>query len=53
MAFCNPELSLSHGHAVAAWVPDDDAVKRLRRLHDRAILEAAGFRLFEDEAARA
>ena len=57
VAFCNPELHglhpLSHGPAVAAWVPDDDAVERLRRLRDRAILEAAGFRLFEDEAPRA
>jgi hypothetical protein len=44
---------LPHGSAVAAWVPDDDAVERLRRLRDRAILEAAGFRLFEDEAAHA
>jgi hypothetical protein len=30
-------------------VPDDDAIERLRRLRDRAILEAAGFRLFEHE----
>jgi hypothetical protein len=56
VAFCDPEPNglhpLSHGRAVAAWVPDDDAVERLRRLRDRAILEAAGFRLFEDEAAR-
>ena len=56
VAFCNPELHglhpLSHGHAVAAWVPDDDAVERLRRLRDRAILDAAGFRLFEDEVPR-
>jgi hypothetical protein len=54
VAFCDPEPHglhpLSHGRAVAAWVPDDDAVKRLRRLRDRAILEAAGFRLLETEA---
>jgi hypothetical protein len=45
VAFCNPELHglypLSHEGAVTAWAPDDDAVKRLRRLRDRAILEAA------------
>jgi hypothetical protein len=55
VAFCNPELHglhpLSHGRAVAAWVPDDDAVERLCRLRDRAILEAAGFRISEDETA--
>ena len=57
VAFCDPEPHglhpLSHGGAVAAWVPDDDAVERLRRLRDRAILEAAGFRLFENEAVHA
>jgi len=37
---------------VVAWVPDEDSVQRLRRLRDRAVLEAAGFHLFEDEAAR-
>ena len=55
MAFCDPEPHGLHprspGRAVAAWVPDDDAVERLRRLRDRAILDAAGFRLFESEAA--
>ena len=55
VAFCDPEPHglhpLSPGRAVAAWVPDDDAVQRLRRLRDRAILDAAGFRLFESEAA--
>jgi hypothetical protein len=55
VALCDPEPHglhpLSHGRAVAAWVPDDDAVERLRRLSDRAILEAAGFRLFENETA--
>ena len=55
VALCDPEPNglhpLSHGQAVAAWVPDADAVERLRRLRDRAILEAAGFRLLEDEAA--
>jgi hypothetical protein len=42
VAFCNPERHglrpLSHGGAVAAWEPDDDAVERLCRLRDRAIL---------------
>jgi hypothetical protein len=42
---------LSDGNAVAAWVPDKHGVERLRRLRDRAVLEAAGFELFEDEAA--
>ena len=39
-----------HG-VVVAWVPDETSVERLRRLRDRAVLEAAGFHLFEDEAA--
>jgi hypothetical protein len=43
---------LSHGKAVAAWVPDEDGVERLRRLRDRAVLDAAGFQLFENEAHR-
>ena len=43
---------LSDGHAVAAWDPDKNGVERLRRLRDRAVLEAAGFLLYEDEAAR-
>jgi hypothetical protein len=55
VALCDPEPHglhpLSHGTAIAAWVPDDDAIERLRRLRDRAILEAAGFRLLENEAA--
>lgn len=38
-----------HG-VVVAWAPNDDVVDRLRRLRDRAVLEAAGFLLFEDEA---
>ena len=42
---------LSNGEAVAAWVPDRDGVERLRRLRDRAVLEAAGFELYEDEPA--
>jgi hypothetical protein len=41
---------LGDGHAVAAWVPDATGFERLRRLRDRAVLEAAGFLLFEDEA---
>jgi hypothetical protein len=57
VAFCNPEPHglhpLSQGGAVAGGAPDDDAVERLRRLRDRAILEAAGFHLFENEAAHA
>jgi hypothetical protein len=39
---------LADGRA-AAWVPDASGVERLRRLRDRAVLEAAGFRLDEDE----
>jgi hypothetical protein len=54
VAFCDPEPNglqpLAHGRAVAVWMPDHDAVERLRRLRDGAILEAAGFRLVEDEA---
>jgi hypothetical protein len=41
---------LTNGRAVAAWLPDESSVERLRRLRDRAVLEAAGFQLFEDEA---
>jgi hypothetical protein len=56
VAFSDPEPNglhpLPHRGAIAAWMPDDDAVERLRRLRDRAILEAAGFRLFEDKAPR-
>jgi hypothetical protein len=37
---------------VVAWTPDHSSVERLRRLRDRAVLEAAGFLLLEDEAAR-
>jgi hypothetical protein len=43
---------LGVGHAVAAWMPDTTGVERLRRLRDRAVLEAAGFQLFEDEISR-
>jgi hypothetical protein len=39
---------LTDGHAVAAWAPDESCVERLRRLRDRAVLEAAGFLLYED-----
>ena len=57
MAFSNPEPHglhpLPHGGAVAAWITDDDAVERLRRLRDRAILEAAGFRLFSKKIVTA
>ena len=37
---------------VVAWMPDESCVKRLRRLRDRAVLEAAGFQLIEDEPAQ-
>jgi hypothetical protein len=37
---------------VVAWMPDETCVERLRRLRDRAVLEAAGFHLIEDEPAR-
>ncbi len=37
---------------VVAWVSDAQGSERLRRLRDRAVLEAAGFLLFEDEGAR-
>lgn len=37
---------------VVAWMPDESCVERLRRLRDRAVLEAAGFHLFENEDAR-
>ena len=40
---------LPDGDAVVAWVPDEHGIERLRRLRDRAVLEAAGFLLFEDE----
>src|SRR3954447_26863104 len=40
-----------HDHGVVvAWMPDESSVERLRRLRDRAVLEAAGFNLIEDEA---
>jgi hypothetical protein len=35
-----------------AWLrgaPDESSIERLRRLRDRAVLEAAGFDLIEDE----
>ena len=38
---------------VVAWLPDGTSIQRLRRLRDRAVLEAAGFHLIEDEPARA
>ena len=34
--------------AVGAWVPEDDACRRLERLRDRQVLDAAGFLLHED-----
>jgi hypothetical protein len=37
---------------VVAWLPDERCTERLLRLRDRAVLEAAGFLLFEDEGAR-
>lgn len=40
---------LPDGRVVVAWLPDEHGVERLRRLRDRAVLEAAGFLLFEDE----
>jgi hypothetical protein len=39
-----------HG-VVVAWHPDEDVVDRLRRLRDRAVLEAAGFQLFENQGS--
>jgi hypothetical protein len=54
-ALDNPEAHglqpLGDRDGVVAWVPDEPSVERLRRLRDRAVLEAAGFLLFEDEAA--
>ena len=38
---------------VVAWMPDESSVERLRRLRDRAVLEAAGFQLIESAPARA
>ena len=43
---------VADGRAAAAWVPDDRGVERLRRHRDRAVLEAAGFLLYEDEPSR-
>ena len=40
---------VADGRAVAAWMPDEGGTERLRRLRDRAVLEAAGFLLYEDE----
>jgi hypothetical protein len=52
-ALTDPEPNGLHplpdGNAVVTWVPDDDCRERLRRLRDRAVLDAAGFRLFEHE----
>jgi hypothetical protein len=35
--------------AVGAWVPDDEASRRLERLRERRVLDAAGFLLHEDD----
>jgi hypothetical protein len=35
--------------AVGAWVPDDDAARRLVRLRDRRVLDAAGFLLHDED----
>ena len=43
---------ISDGQAVASWAPDESGNERLRRLRDRAVLDAAGFQLYEDEPAR-
>jgi hypothetical protein len=34
--------------AVGAWIPESEACKRLARLRDRQVLDAAGFLLHED-----
>jgi uncharacterized protein YjiS (DUF1127 family) len=34
--------------AVGAWIPQADACRRLERLRDRQVLDAAGFLLHED-----
>jgi hypothetical protein len=39
--------------AVGAWIPDDEAARRLIRLRDRRVLDAAGFLLHEDSEADA
>jgi hypothetical protein len=36
--------------AVGAWIPDAEASKRLGRLRDRRVLDAAGFLLHEEES---
>ena len=55
VALADPEPNglqpLPDGDVVVAWVPDKNGIERLRRLRDRAVLEAAGFRLFEPEGA--
>ena len=43
---------LADRDVVVAWMPDASSVERLRRLRDRAVLEAAGFHLIEDEPSR-
>jgi hypothetical protein len=43
---------VADGRAAAAWVPDASGVERLRHLRDRAVLDAAGFHLYEDEPSR-
>ena len=42
---------LPGGNAFATWEPDEGGNQRLRRLRDHHVLEAAGFVLFEAEAA--
>ena len=55
-ALDNPEAHglqpLADRGVVVAWMPDEPSVERLRRLRDRAVLEAAGFLLYEDEPSR-
>ncbi len=38
---------------IVAWMPDLTGIERLRRLRDRAVLEAAGFQLLRGRTARA
>ena len=40
---------LADRDVIVAWQPDEGVVERLRRLRDRAVLDAAGFALFENE----
>jgi hypothetical protein len=39
--------------AVGAWIPNEEAARRLQRLRERDVLDAAGFLLHEDAAADA